>query len=176
MQEAEVSLRIAIYYIVNGLTDSNVKVSIDGAHIKTGNTIHFDIFRFMFENDCKKVDGNMERWQGEYQINQYEPKIIVSSVPGLGDVNIECKDGRQLYIESKKGKKDKKGQEYPLMREAIGQLMTGCRMTENVVPIVAVPYSEKSYELATRWAQLEQMQLIGIKFYLLKEDGDIVIV
>jgi hypothetical protein len=94
----------------------------------------------------------------------------------MGDVNIECKDGKKLYIESKKGKNDKKGQEYPLMREAIGQLMTGCRMTENVVAIVAVPYSEKSYDLATKWVKFEQMQLVGIKFYLVKEDGDIVIV
>ena len=176
MQEAEVSLRIAFHHILNDLTDKDVRVSIDGAHIKTGNTIHFDIAGFMASNDCQKIDENMKRWQGEYRISGYEQKIIISSVPGIGDVNIECKDGKQLYIESKKGKSDKKGQEYPLMREAIGQLMTGCRMTENVVSIVAVPYSEKSYNLATKWAEFEQMQLVGIKFYLVKEDGDIVIV
>ncbi len=39
MQEAEVSLRIALYYIRNKKTDRGVKVSIDGAHIKTGNSI-----------------------------------------------------------------------------------------------------------------------------------------
>lgn len=43
------------------------------------------------------------------------------------------------------------------MREAIGQLMTGCRMTKNVIAIVAVPYSEKSYNLAMKWAEFEQM-------------------
>jgi hypothetical protein len=176
MQEAEVSLRIAFYHIVNGLTDKDVNVSIDGAHIKTGNTVHFDIDGFMADNDCQKIDGNMKRWQGEYRINGYDQKIIISSVPGIGDVNIECKDGKQLYIESKKGKNDKNGQEYPLMREAIGQLMTGCTMTKNVIAIVAVPYSEKSYNLASKWTKFEQMQLVGIKFYLVKEDGDIVIV
>jgi polyisoprenoid-binding protein YceI len=71
MQEAEVSLRIAIYHIVNGLTDKDVNVSIDGAHIKTGNTVHFDIDEFMAENACRKIDGNMKRWQGEYRINGY---------------------------------------------------------------------------------------------------------
>ena len=116
MQEAEVSLRKAFFYIVNGLTDKDVNVSIDGAHIKTGNTVHFDIDEFKADNDCHKIDGNMKRWQGEYRINGYIQKVIVSSVPGIGDVNIECKDGKQLYIESKKGKNDKKGQEYPLMR------------------------------------------------------------
>lgn len=176
MQEAEVSLRIAFYHIINGLTDKDVRVSIDGAHIKTGNTVHFDIVGFLADNDCKKIDGDMSRWQGEYRINGYRQKIIVSSVPGIGDVNIDCNAGKQLYIESKKGKDYKKGMEYPLMREAIGQLMTGCKMTDKVVLIVAVPYSEKSYSLATKWANLEQIQLVGIKFYLVKEDGDIVIV
>lgn len=41
--------------------------------------------------------------------------------------SIDCQkvDGKQLYIDSKKGKNDRKGQESPFMREAIGQLMTG---------------------------------------------------
>ena len=33
MQEAEVSLRVAMYYIKQGLTDKNVFVAIDGAQI-----------------------------------------------------------------------------------------------------------------------------------------------
>ncbi len=39
MQEAEVSLRVALYYIRNGLTEKDVTVSIDGAHIKTGDVV-----------------------------------------------------------------------------------------------------------------------------------------
>lgn len=50
MQEPEVSLRIAMAYIRNCKTCSDIAVSIDGAHIKTKNTIHFDITRFMYEN------------------------------------------------------------------------------------------------------------------------------
>lgn len=33
MQEAEVSLRVALYYIQNKLTNKDVTVSIDGAHV-----------------------------------------------------------------------------------------------------------------------------------------------
>ena len=49
MTEAEVILRLALYYIKNELTTEDVSVSIDGAHVKTENTIHFDIFGFMDE-------------------------------------------------------------------------------------------------------------------------------
>ena len=49
MTEAEVILRLALYYTKNELTTEDVSVSIDGAHVKTENTIHFDIFGFMDE-------------------------------------------------------------------------------------------------------------------------------
>jgi len=108
MQEAEVSLWIALNYIKNNHTDQDVKVSIDGAHIKTGNTIHFDIWKFINEHEMSKADGNLERWQGEYVVYGHQSRIIISSVPGIGDVNIILRDGSELYIESKKGKNDKK--------------------------------------------------------------------
>lgn len=47
MTEPEVSLRLAMYYIKNHLTEQDVKVSIDGAHIKTGSILNFDIKRFL---------------------------------------------------------------------------------------------------------------------------------
>ena len=55
--------------------------------------------------------------------------IIITSEAGIGDVNVQLLDGKKLYVESKKGKENKSGQEYPLMREAIGQLMTGTQKT-----------------------------------------------
>ena len=176
MQEAEVSLRIAIHFIVNGMTNKNVKVSLDGAHIKTGNQVHFDIYKFLNDNKCRKLDSDVERWQGIYQVQNFEPKIEITSIPGIGDVSIELPDGKRLYVESKKGRSDKKGQEYPLMREAIGQLMTGMEITENIIPVVAVPFTDKSYELAFRWSKLEQIRNIGIKFFLVKEEGKIIVV
>lgn len=176
MQEAEVSLRVALHFIMNDLTKENVKVSLDGAHIKTGNQVHFDIFKFLSDNQCQKLDANAERWQGLYQVQDFPAKLEIVSTPGIGDVNITLPDNKVLYVESKKGRADKKGQEYPLMREAIGQLMTGPEITDGIVPVVAVPFSDKSYELAIKWSKLEQIQSVGIKFFLVKEGGKITLI
>lgn len=174
MQEAEVSLSVALYYITKGLTKEDVRVSLDGAHIKTGDTIHFDIYGFLSSHNCRKVSGAVDSWQGMYEVDGYKQRVIISSTPGIGDVNIVTADGKHLYVESKKGKeKNRSNSEYPLMREAIGQLMTGCQLDENVVPVVAVPYSEKSYELASRWSQLKQIQLVGIRFMLVHDSDEV---
>ena len=170
MQEPEVSLRIAMAYIQDGKTHSDITVSIDGAHIKTKDTIHFDIAAFMKENDYVKCDSDYARWQGIYQNSSYAPRIIVSSKPGVGDVVIHLKDGMTLYIESKKFKRGSGG-EYPAMREAIGQLMTGCPDAPDVIPDVAVPLSVKSAELARTWSSNERIRKAGIHFMLVSDNG-----
>lgn len=172
MQEAEVSLSVALYYIKKGLTKEDVRVSLDGAHIKTGDTIHFGIHGYLSAHNCYKVSGAVDSWQGMYEVDGYQQRVIISSTPGVGDVNITTADGKHLYVESKKGKeKNRSNSEYTLMREAIGQLMTGCQLDENIVPVVAVPYTEKSHELARRWSQLKQIQMVGIKFMLVHDNG-----
>lgn len=173
MTEAEVILRLAMYYIKNELTEDHVNVSIDGAHVKTGNTVHLDIFAFLKKEGLLKIDAEPERWQGEYAIEGFDSHVIISSTPGIGDVNIILCDGCIIHAECKKGKNDKRGQEYPLMREAIGQLMTGCDFTEGVIPMVAVPYTNKSKQLAERWSALTQIKNLGIKFALISENGEV---
>ena len=171
MTEAEVILRIALYYLKNHLTDEDVYVSIDGAHIKIGSTYHFDIQLFLKQNGCIYVSEDLERWQGEYKVMGSEHNLIISSTPGVGDVKVHLEEGKELLIEAKKGKTNKSGQEYVLMREAIGQLMTSDKWTKSTIPVVAVPYSEKSYELAERWSKVAQIRRIGIGFMLVREDG-----
>ncbi len=92
MTEPEVSLYIALYFIKNELTDKNVHVSIDGAHVKTKNTIHFEIEDFYLKNGFKKLDTECDKWQGEFAIEGYDAHIIVTSKSGIGDVVIETKD------------------------------------------------------------------------------------
>ncbi|MGB4661446.1 MAG: hypothetical protein WBI07_19900 [Mobilitalea sp.] len=177
MQEPEVSLLIAIYYIENHLTNQDIYVSIDGAHIKTIDTVHFDIAGFMLEHNCRKSVGLMDKWQGFYTLQGYEARIIVHSQSGVGDVNIKLESGKEMYIESKKSRDDNKnGAEYPLMREAIGQLMTGGELKENIIPAVAVPFSKKSLQLAKKWSEYSQINQIGLKFILVKDDGNIVFI
>ena len=172
MQESEVSLRIAMAYIQDGKTHSDITVSIDGAHIRTKNIIHFDITAFMAEYGYVKCDGNHTCWQGAYQNSNYAPRIIVSSKPGVGDVVIDLNDGKTMFIESKKFKSGSGG-EYPAMREAIGQLMTGCPDDPNVIPVVAVPLSVKSAELAQTWRSIERIRREGIRFMLVRDNGSI---
>ena len=75
--------------------------------------------------------------------------------------------------EGKKGTDKKGNTEYPLMREAIGQLMTIQYDGDNVILVVAVPYSAKSYELAKRWSEYKKIQDANIHFILVYEDGGI---
>ncbi len=170
MTEPEVSLRIAMHFIQNGETLENVSVSIDGAHIKTKDTTHFKIVDFLRKNGYVKCDGCNDKWQGEYQNINYSPCIVVSSKPGVGDVVVHLNHGKTLYIESKKFKSGSGG-EYPAMREAIGQLMTGC--PEDNIPVVAVPYNDKSAELAERWSHSSRICNTGIRFMLVHDDGAI---
>lgn len=60
------------------------------------------------------------------------------------------------------------------MREAIGQLMTGCELSEEIIPVVAAPYTERSLALAVKWSAYSQIKAIGLRFLLVKEQGDIV--
>ena len=172
MTEPEVSIRLALYYIKNRMTGEMVTVSIDGAHIKTGSTVHFPIQDFLTSVGCRKVVSD-DRWQGIYEVEGYKEKIEIVSNSGIGDVRVHLKNGKILYVESKKGKANKSSQEYSLMREAIGQLMTGIALSGDIIPMVAVPYSSKSYELANRWCSLEQIKIIGIQFALIHDDGKV---
>ena len=94
----------------------------------------------------------------------------MSSSPGVGDVVVHLNHGKTLYIESKKFRSGSGG-EYPAMREAIGQLMTGC--PDDNIPVVAVPYNDKSAELAERWSHNSRICNAGIRFMLVRNDGTI---
>ena len=172
MTEPEVSLRIAMNYAQSGEVCKDITVSVDGAHIKTLNAIHFDIVAFMHEHGYLKCDDIQGRWQGDYQKFGSPIHIIICSTSGIGDVTITLNNGKTLYIESKKFKRGSSG-EYPAMREAIGQLMTGCPDDKNTIPIVAVPYNNKSLELSKKWSCNERVRNAGIHFMLVRTDGDI---
>lgn len=178
MQEAEVSIRTALFYIKSGLTNEDVEVAIDGAQVRTGKTIHFDIDGFIQQIGLIKEISIDDSWRGKYRINGFKPRIIIHSYPGKGDIVVKQNNDRILYIESKKGNvvKCKGSKEYQLMREAIGQLMTTESYSNKVDLAVAVPKSDKSYELAQRWSRLEQMRLFKITFLLVEDDGNVLII
>ena len=172
MTEPEVSLRIAMKYIQSDEACKDITVSIDGAHVKTLNAMHFDIAAFMSKYGYLKCDNDPSRWQGPYQRFDSPIRINICSKPGIGDITITLRDGKTLYIESKKFKTGSGG-EYPAMREAIGQLITGCPDDENMIPVVAIPYSSKSFELSQKWSCNKRIRSAGIHFLLVHPDGEI---
>ena len=60
------------------------------------------------------------------------------------------------------------------MREVKGQIITSGVLTDGVLTAVAVPFSEKSYELAVKWSKYPQIKQVGIGFLLVKVDEEIV--
>ena len=85
-------------------------------------------------------------------------------------MSIVLNDGKTLCVESKKFKSGSGGED-PAMREAIGQLMTGC--PDDKIPVVAVPYNEKSSALAKQWSKNSRMNNAGICFALVRDNGHI---
>jgi len=163
MPEAEVSLRLAFYLIEQGLAASDVQVAIDGAQIKTTNTIHFAIAEFLAERRWHKSVADAI-WQGIYTHCDHCCKVVIHSNPGRGDVVAHLIDGRTLRVESKKGSltRSKGSKEYPLLREALGQLLTIDDVGDLDLLAVAVPSSKKFEELASRWRQAPLIKRFGI--------------
>lgn len=163
MPEAEVTLRLAMAVIIGGHTGKDVLAAIDGAQVKTGNTVHFPILEFLNSLGWHG-DGEGDRWQCTYHHENYSSGIVVHSSAGEGDLVAELSNGFKLRVESKKGSliRSKSSKEYPLIREAIGQLMTIESADPNDVLAVAVPYSDKFSALATRWRQAPLMVNAGI--------------
>lgn len=172
MAEAEVTLRLALYLVKNNLTYGYISLAIDGAQIQTNNTIHFPMLEFLKENNFIKLD-NTHPWRGNYKVN--DCFINIHATSGKGDLVAKLKTGKTLYVESKKGSlsNSSSSQEYPLLREAIGQLVTMPDFSENYQLAVAVPYSPKFKDLTSKWTNLPLIKQIGISFLLIHRNGQV---
>jgi hypothetical protein len=174
MPEAEVTLRLAMAIIEGGHTVKDIVVAIDGAQIKTGTQVHFPIVEFLNSFGWRSSEQSM-RWQCSYQHTTYKSAIVVHSSSGEGDLVVELNNGRKLRVEAKKGPliRSKSSQEYPLIREAIGQLMTIELAHPNDLLAVAVPHSEKFAELANQWRNRPLMKNAGIHIITVRRDNSI---
>lgn len=174
MTETEVTLRLAMAIIEGGHTDSDIEVAIDGAQIKTGIQEHFPIIEFLHSFGWRNSEENA-RWQCTYRHTAYKPTIVVHSSSGKGDLIAELKNGRILRVESKKGPliRKRSSPEYPLIREAIGQLMTVKTAHPNDLLAVAVPHSEKFIELAREWRDRPLMKNAGIHIITISRNNSV---
>lgn len=164
MSEAEVSLRLAFYLLSGDLVASDVDVAIDGAQIRTGDVIHFGIAEFIAQNAYAPI-ASSSSWQGTYYRAGSRFRMRVHSNPGKGDVVALLQNGHTLRVESKKGPlmRSTSSAEYPLLREAIGQLMTVEVAGDKDILAVAVPKSPKFTELTARWRAAPLIRRLGIR-------------
>jgi hypothetical protein len=175
MAEAEVSLMLALYLLRNRLVSSDVSVALDGAQIRTGDAIHFPIYEFLQNNKCKKLAGSSQGWQGVYKVGIFDYSLIIHSNPGKGDVVAKLDGGSTLRVECKKGPlvRIKGSKEYPLLREALGQLLTigECNINDRLA--VAVPNSIKFKELTSNWRNAPLIRKLQIGFLLVSTNGEV---
>jgi len=174
MPEAEVTLRLALFLVYGDHTHHDVVCAIDGAQVKTGNIVHFPIVAFLNSEGWYGLEQD-NKWQCKYNHKEYSQSIIVHSSAGEGDLVSILVNGYTLRVESKKGPllRVKGSKEYPLIREAIGQLMTIEHANDNDILAVAVPESDKFIDLAVQWRDRPLMKHTGIHIITVNRNNQI---
>lgn len=173
MPEAEVSLRLAFYLLNHPKSNGNAIVAIDGAQIRVHGENVFPISNFLETNGWKmEKQKGKNQWQGQYKNS--DKTLVVSAQSGVGDV-VATIGTRRIRAESKQGPLIlKKGSpEYPLMREAIGQLMTIEEVGPDDCLIVAVPLTKKFRSLSNQWRERPLMKASEITFALVGRNGTV---
>ena len=173
MPEAEVSLRLAIHLLSSERAKGVVSVAIDGAQVRLVDKVHFSVRDFMRDHGWHT--DSPDRWQAMYHHDSFPGAIEVHSRSGVGDVYATLTDNSPFIAEAKKGPllRSKSSAEYPLLREALGQLITIESLPENPTLAVAVPHSPKFAQLAARWRQAPLVRLTGILILTVGQDGSV---
>jgi hypothetical protein len=174
MPEAEVSIRLASWLIDKAFIESCVDVAIDGAQVRLKDKIHFDLRGFL-RGYGWIGDGEASVWQCGYRRGGGSVQLRVHSNPGKGDVIARLRSGGIFRAECKKGplSRSRSSQEYPLLREALGQLLTLEEIGDRDVLAVAVPHGERFVELAARWRQAPLERRLGIQILTVCSDGNV---
>jgi hypothetical protein len=160
--------------IATGKTKSEVTVSIDGAHVKMGDKVHFELVPFLASLGWL-TDDIAPRWQATYRSQVHSASIRIHSQSGQGDVVANLHDGTVFFAESKGGPltRSKSSDEYPILREAMGQLLTLDSVSHNPALAVAVPHSTKFEALATRWRAAPLIVRTGIRILTVAPTGEV---
>lgn len=168
------SLRLAFWLAEGGLVSERVDVAIDGAQVQTRATVHFDLPGFLSNAGWAEEDPS-GGWQGTYRRPGLPVVLNIHSSPGKGDVVAKLALGGTLRAECKKGplSRSRSSQEYPLIREALGQLLTVTEVGEQDVLAVAVPHSDKFAELASRWRKAPLVERFGIRILTVDRTGNV---
>jgi hypothetical protein len=172
MPEAEVALRLAEFILSLPNSGAMASVAIDGASIKVGDAVIFDIGRFMAGTgweQTKEPQVGRNAWTGTYR--RGGKTIRVHSRPGEGDV-VATVDGRRIVAECKKGPLVRKpgSPEYLLLTTALGQALLFHVAADDIV-VAAVPDTPAFRKLAESWQSRPLVRRAGIRIALVARDG-----
>lgn len=173
MPEAEVTLRLAFHLLSQSGSRNTATVGIDGAQIQVNGSSVFAIADFLVDEGWQQTEQRGKNpWQGTYR--KGGSTLIVRAQSGIGDVVAEV-SVKQVRAESKKGPLVVKtgSPEYPLVREAIGQLMTVEAVEDRDILVVAVPLTDQFRALARRWRNRPLLVRTGIHIVLVGRDGTV---
>jgi hypothetical protein len=172
MPEAEVALRLAELILSLPGSGAMASVAIDGASIKVGDTVTFDIGRFMAATgweQIKEPQVGRNAWTGAYR--RGDKTIRVHSRPGEGDV-VATVDGRRIVAECTRGPLvHKPGRaEHSLLTTVLGQALLFEVSADDIVA-AAVPDTPVFRRLAEVWRERPLVRRAGIRIVLLARDG-----
>jgi hypothetical protein len=172
MPEAEVSLRLAFYLLKPPHCGGDVEVAIDGAQVKVHGKQVFPLAAFLADAGWKQIEQKgKNNWQGQYEQNGRRLKVHAKS--GSGDVVATVGD-RRVWAECKGGPLIKKrgSPEYPILRGALGQIITVEKETvKDCVLVVAVPATDAFCRLADKWQNAPLVVRSKIQIALVSRDG-----
>lgn len=172
MPKTEVALRLAEYILSLSGSGAMASVALDGASIKVGDVVIFDIGRFMAAigwEQTKEPQVGRNAWTGAYR--RGDKTIRVHSRLGEGDV-VATVDGRRIVAECKKGPLIRKpgSPEYPLLSTALGQALLFQVSADDIV-VAAVPDTPVFRKLAETWRSRPLVRRAGIRIALVPRDG-----
>jgi hypothetical protein len=171
MPEAEVSLRLAFHLLSLPDAGGSAQVAIDGAQIRVHGAEVFPIDAFMTAEEWTMTTRmGKNAWQGTYVREDHQ--LTIHSRSGVGDVVAVVADKR-IRAECKGGPLVKKpgSREYPVLRGALGQIVTVEQVDGDDVLVVAVPYTPRFQRLADRWREAPLVRRMGIRIVLVGRDG-----
>src|SRR5918993_3511604 len=162
MSEAEVALRLAEFILSLPGSGTMASVAIDGASIKVGDAVIFDIGRFMAGTgweQTKKPQVGRNAWTGTYR--RGDKTIRVHSRPGEGNV-VATIDGRRIVAQCTKGPLARKPgrAEHSLLTIALGEALLFDISGDDIV-VAAVPDTPVFRMLAETWRRRPLVRRAG---------------
>ena len=172
MPEAEVALRLAEFILSLPASGAMASVAIDGASIKVGDAVVFDIGRFMATTGwqpVKEAQVGRNAWTGAYR--RGDKTIRVHSRPGESNV-VAAIDGRRIIAQCSKGPLARKPgrAEQSLLTTALAEALLFDIAAEDIV-VAAVPDTPVFHTLAESWRTRPLVKRAGIRIALVTRDG-----